>query len=79
MNWYKRAKVIDNSDDPQIAYPLLCSTCKRWGTTDVENKLVWKYYIDMTLQERLEVDRIKKLSDQGSSKFELCLCEDCAR
>jgi len=77
MNWYKIAKVIDYSDNPLISNPLLCPTCKRWGTSDDNNKIIWKHYYQMPPEEQKEVDNIKKLHDRGATKLELHLCEDC--
>ena len=58
MNWYKQAKVIDLSDDPNIAYPLICPTCKRFGTIDDQGNKTWKYYYQMNPVEQKESELV---------------------
>lgn len=66
MNWYKKAKLIDNShptDNKNINTQ--CSYCQRWATHPNNEKAnnderIWKTYDQLDFEEKEEVDKTRQ-------------------
>jgi len=71
---WKISKVRDLSAVKSKIEPVICAVCSKWA---VENG--WKHYYQMSKEEKIEVDEIKKKFESGLVSFVSALCDNCKK
>ena len=69
---WKISKVRDLSTVKGKTEPAICVVCGKWAVDTG-----WKYYYQMSNEEKTEVDEIKNKFESGLVTFVSALCENC--
>lgn len=80
MNWYKKARIVDDSPQTEVARYVVCPSCGSWATNrsgKPQEDFEWKFYYQMDPDEQLEIDIAKKNFDVGLVTYEIQHCPDC--